>query len=157
MTVLQSQILYMTFSWHFIVIIHMCDFVYWICLKIIQCLIICTAVNSVNITFTVNFTEYSSSPVVTDGHLFHSSFCSFRCFAYFCIAKYQNTHHFLQQHLFFKCHLTISSQKSTLKIKILILPNGKHQASIVETSQLMLLRDEIAVYSQNRVEHINTL
>jgi hypothetical protein len=44
-----------------------------------------------------------------------------------------------------------------IRDNIFFLPSRKHPLSIIETSQLMLLRDEIAVYSENRIEHINAL
>ena len=37
------------------------------------------------------------------------------------------------------------------------VPRTKHSVSVIQTSQLMLYREIIAVYSQIHTEHINTL
>jgi len=44
-----------------------------------------------------------------------------------------------------------------LYIKILSVPRSKHSVSIIKTSQLMLYREIIAVFSQIHTKHINTL
>ena len=42
-------------------------------------------------------------------------------------------------------------------IKIQSVPRSKHSVSIIQTSQLMLYREIIAVCSQIHTKHINTL
>jgi hypothetical protein len=45
---------------------------------------------------------------------------------------------------------------SELYIRIQSVPHRKHYVSITTPNRLMLFRETIAVYSENRTEHINT-
>ena len=52
-------------------------------------------------------------------------------------------------------HLRTKLDLSQLKIQS--VPRSKHSASVIKTDQLMLYREIIAVCSQIRTKHINTL
>jgi len=48
-------------------------------------------------------------------------------------------------------------KKLNEEIKLQSVPHSKHYISVIKTSQLMLYREIIAVYSQIHTKHINTL
>ena len=52
---------------------------------------------------------------------------------------------------------TLCGQNVELYIKMQSVPRSKHSVSVIQTSQLMLYREIIAVCSQIHTKHINTL
>ena len=49
------------------------------------------------------------------------------------------------------------AERRIIYIKIQSVPRSKHSLSIIKTSQLMLEREIIAVYSEIHIKHINTV